>query len=87
MFINLDHFQVIFGHFVYVYFGHFRPISKKYVGRRGPKLECCAFANFGNSSGTEREPSQKTETTTGKKKKNQCCCDRESNPEPVELTK
>ena len=26
---------------------------------RGPKLEGCAFANFGNSSGTEEEPSQK----------------------------
>ena len=26
---------------------------------RGPKLEGCAFANFGNSSGTEGEPSQK----------------------------
>ena len=23
--------------------------------RRGPKLEGCAFANFGNSSGTEEE--------------------------------
>ena len=33
--------------------------------RRGPKLEGCAFANFGNSSGTEGEPSQKR----GKKKK------------------
>ena len=25
----------------------------------GPKLEGCSFANFGNASGTEREPSQK----------------------------
>ena len=33
--------------------------------RRGPKLEGCAFANFGNLSGTEEEPSQKRE----KKKK------------------
>ena len=29
--------------------------------RRGPKLEGCAFAKFGNSSGTEEEPSQKRE--------------------------
>ena len=29
--------------------------------RRGPKLEGCAFAKFGNSSGTEGEPSQKRE--------------------------
>ena len=28
---------------------------------RGPKLEGCAFAKFGNSSGTEGEPSQKRE--------------------------
>ena len=28
---------------------------------RGPKLEDFAFANFGNSSGTEGEPSQKRE--------------------------
>ena len=27
--------------------------------RRGPKLEGCAFVNFGNSSGTEEESSQK----------------------------
>ena len=27
--------------------------------RRGPKLEGCAFANFGNSSGTEGELRQK----------------------------
>ena len=33
---------------------------------RCPKLEGCGFANFGNSSGTEREPSQKK----GKKGKN-----------------
>ena len=48
--------------------------------RRGPKLEGCAFVNFGNSSGTEEEPSQKRE----KKKNNQCCLDRESNPGPVD---
>ena len=41
--------------------------------RRGPKLEGCAFANFGNSSGTEGEPNQKR----GKKKK-------KSNPGPVD---
>ena len=29
--------------------------------RRGPKLEGCAFVNFGHSSGTEEEPSQKRE--------------------------
>ena len=34
--------------------------------RRGPKLEGCAFANFGNSSGTEEEPSQKREKNGGK---------------------
>ena len=34
--------------------------------RRGPKLKGCAFANFGNSSGTEEEPNQKRE----KKEKN-----------------
>ena len=33
---------------------------------RGPKLEGCAFANFGNSSGTEEEPSQKREKNWGK---------------------
>ena len=31
------------------------------IERRGPKLEGYAFANFGNSSGTEEEPSQKRE--------------------------
>ena len=36
---------------------------------RGPKLEGCAFANFGNSSGTEEEPSQKREKNGRKKKK------------------
>ena len=51
---------------------------------RGPKLEGCAFANFGNSSGTEEEPSQKREKNGGKKKNNQCCRDRESNPGPVD---
>ena len=37
--------------------------SQKNIGkiRRGPKLEGCTFANFGNSSGTEGEPSQKRE--------------------------
>ena len=29
--------------------------------RRGPKLEGYAFVNFGNSSGTQEEPSQKRE--------------------------
>ena len=29
-----------------------------YKIRRGPKLEDCAFDNFGNTSGTEEEPSQ-----------------------------
>ena len=31
------------------------PLTKKlaFKIRRGPKLEDCAFANFGNSSGTE----------------------------------
>ena len=42
--------------------------------RRGPKLEGCAFANFGNLSGTEGEPSQKREKK-GKRKNNQCCLD------------
>ena len=37
--------------------------------RRGPKLEGCAFVNFGNSSGTEEEPSQKREKNGGKKEK------------------
>ena len=32
-------------------------------------MEGCAFANFGNSSGTEGEPSQKREKNGGKKKK------------------
>ena len=36
--------------------------------RRGPKLEGCAFANFGNSSGTEGEPSQKRDKNGGGKK-------------------
>ena len=55
----------------------------KYISR-GPKLEGCALANFGNSSLTEGEPSQKSEKNGGKKKKNQCCRDRESNPGPVD---
>ena len=33
---------------------------------RGPKLVGCAFANFGNSSGTEEEPSQKRAKNWGK---------------------
>ena len=37
--------------------------------RRGPKLEGCAFVNFGNSSGTEGEPSQKREKMGAKRKK------------------
>ena len=37
--------------------------------RRGPKLEGCAFANFGNSSGKEEESSQKREKNGGKEKK------------------
>ena len=37
--------------------------------RRGPKLEGCAFAKFGNSSGTEGEPSQKKERNMGEKMK------------------
>ena len=36
--------------------------------RRGPKLEGCAFVNFGNSSGTEEEPSQKREKWEKKEK-------------------
>ena len=44
-----------------------------------PKLEGCAFANFGNSSGTEGKPNQK-----GEKEKNQCCRDLESNPGPID---
>ena len=32
-------------------------------------MEGCALANFGNSSGTEGEPSQKREKKGGKKKK------------------
>ena len=36
--------------------------------RRGPKLEGYAFVNFGNSSGTEEEPSQKREKNGGKRK-------------------
>ena len=45
--------------------------SQKNIGkiRRGPKLEGCTFANFGNSSGTQGEPSQKREKNGGKKKK------------------
>ena len=35
---------------------------EKYVG--------CAFANFGNSSGTEGEPSQKREKNRGKQQQN-----------------
>ena len=41
----------------------------QYKIRRGPKLEGCAFANFGNSSGTEGEPSQKRDKNGGKKEK------------------
>ena len=37
--------------------------------RKGPKLEGCAFANFGNSSGTEVEPSQKKRQKWVKKEK------------------
>ena len=62
-------------------FYHFRREMEKI--RRGPKLEGCAFANFGNSSVTEGELSQKRERNGGKKKKNQCCLDRESNPGAV----
>ena len=36
--------------------------------RRGPKLEGCAFAKFGNSSGTEGEPSQKERKMEEKRK-------------------
>ena len=45
--------------------------SQKNIGkiRRGPKLEGCIFANFGNSSGTEGEPSQKREKMGEKEKK------------------
>ena len=50
--------------------------------RRGPKLEGCAFANFGNSSGSEEEPIQKREKNGEKKKNNQCCRDQELNPGP-----
>ena len=49
--------------------GFFPPIKSWFFSfkiRRGPKLEGCAFANFGNSSGTEGEPSQKIEKN-GKK--------------------
>ena len=59
--------------------GHGR--SASYKRHRGPKLEGCVFVNFGNSSGTEGEPSQKREKNGGK---NQCCRDRESNPGPVD---
>ena len=68
---------------IQVYFPHFNLKFSKKI-RRGPKLEGCAFVNFGNSSGTEEEPSQKREKNGGKKKKNQCCLDRESNPGPVD---
>ena len=50
-------------------------MAKPYRGQndkkicRGPKLEGCAFANFGNSSGTKGEPSQKREKNGRKKKK------------------
>ena len=50
--------------------------------RRGPKLEGCAFANFGNSSGAEGKPSQKREKK-GEKETNQYCRDLESNTGPV----
>ena len=46
---------------------------------RGPKLEGCTFANFGNSSGTEGEPSQK-EREMGEK----INAAQESNPGPVD---
>ena len=36
--------------------------------RKGPKLEGCAFVNFGNSSRTEEEPSQKREEMGEKEK-------------------
>ena len=47
------------------------PLTKKlaFKIRRGPKLEDCAFANFGNSSGTEEEPSQKKERKMGENRK------------------
>jgi len=38
-----------------------------YKLRRGPKLEGCAFANFGNSRETEGKPSQKERKMGGKK--------------------
>ena len=63
----------------------FLKIDKKIICkklRRGPKLEGCAFANFGNSSGTEEEVSPKR-VKIGRKK-NQCCRDWESNPGPVD---
>ena len=50
--------------------------------RRGPKLEGCAFANFGYSSGTEGEPNQKREN--GGKERKKGCHDQESNPGPVD---
>ena len=59
-------------------------MKEKYVGVQTPKLEGCAFANFGNSSGTGGESSQKREKNGEKKKNNQCCRDRESNPGPVD---
>ena len=37
--------------------------------RRGPKLEGCEFAKFGNSSGKEEKSSQKREKNGGKEKK------------------
>ena len=48
--------------------------------RRGPKLEGYAFANFGNSSGTEGKPSQKREKNGEKKKKKSMLHDWKSNP-------
>ena len=36
--------------------------------RRGPKLEGCAFANFGNSSGTEGEATEVKEKREREKK-------------------
>ena len=42
------------------------------------EIQSCAFANFGNSSGTEGELSQKREKNGGKKKNNQCCHDQMS---------
>ena len=47
--------------FTYFSIPNFSYSTKSSKIRRGPKLEGCAFANFGNSSGTEEEPSQKRE--------------------------